>query len=372
MAKARGANLVTGFPAFSARRLVELLLERGEKVFLLCQAKFEKAAGELAADAEQKGLAGRLVILVGDVLNIDMGLSGRELKQVAREVTRVHHIAAIYYLGVASGLTERVNVDGTRNVLDVASDLDRLERFVFHSTAFVAGDRTGVILEEELEAGQGFRNAYERTKFDAERLVRGHMKDLPISVVRPSIIVGDSKTGRIDRMDGPYFLIRTIVNFPVDVALPLPEGGAYPLNMVPVDYVVQAADLISRDPGAAGKTFHLTDPNPLPAHKVFDMVADNAGRKRPKGSIPSLASKYLLRLPGVEMMLRPQRHFFEYFNRLTIYNCMNTLTSLAGTGVTCPTFPSYAATLVDFVKNQARQKAHSMAKAETEIEDAFY
>lgn len=372
MAKSDGATLVTGFPAFSARRLADYLLERGEKVFLLCQAKFEDAARDLATEAKEKGRPGQLEILVGDVLNIDMGLSGRELKQVSREVKRIHHTAAIYYLGVAAGLTERVNVDGTRNVLDVAADLAHLDRFVFHSTAFVAGDRTGVILEDELEGGQNFRNAYERTKYEAERLVRARMKDLPISVVRPSVIVGDSKTGRIDRMDGPYFLIKTILNFPMDVALPLPEGGAYPLNMVPVDYVVAAAEVISRDPGAAGKTFHLTDPNPLSARRVFDIIADNAGRKRPKGSIPSLAFRYLLRLPGVEMMMRPQRHFFEYFSRLTIYNCMNTLSCLAGSDVTCPMFPSYAPALVNFVKNQARQRAHLQAEAETEIEDAFY
>jgi len=371
MAKISGATLVTGFPAFTARRLARLLLERGEKVFLLCQAKFEDAAKDLVKDAGERGLPGKAEILLGDVLNIDVGLSGKELKVLSREVRRIHHMAAIYYLGVGSGLTERVNVDGTRNVLDVASDLDHLDRLVFHSTAFVAGDRTGVILEEELEAGQTFRNAYERTKFEAERLVRARMKDLPISVVRPSVIVGDSATGRIDRLDGPYFLIRTIVNFPVDVALPLPEGGAYPLNMVPVDYVVAAADAISRDPGAAGKTFHLVDPNPLSARKVFDIVADNAGRKRPKGSFNSLAVRYLFRLPGVEMMLRPQRHFFEYFSRLNIYNCMNTLSCLSGTDIICPPFPTYAASLVNFVKNQARRQA--LAKSEPEVEeDAFY
>jgi len=372
MPKSKDANLVTGFPAFTARKLAELLLEKGEKVYLLCQAKFEEDARGLAEHAKEKGLSGELVILVGDILNIDLGLSGRELKQMQKDVRRIHHIAAIYYLGVSFGLTEKVNVDGTRNVLDLATDMKHLERLVFHSTAFVSGDRTGVIMEDDLEGNQSFTNAYERTKFEAERLVRARMKELPISVVRPSLVVGESSSGEIDRMDGPYFLIKTIVNLPLDVAIPLPEGGGHPLNMVPVDYVVRSSDIISRAPEAEGKTFHLTDPNPLSARSVFDVVADAAGRKRPKGSIPSLALRYLFRFPGIGEMLRPQRHFFEYFSRLTIYNCMNTLSCLAGTDVTCPTFPSYASSLVEFVKEQARSKRAEKEDIPEIEEDVFY
>jgi thioester reductase-like protein len=194
-------------------------------------------------------------------------------------------------------------------------------------------------------------------------------------VVRPSIIVGDSRTGEIDRMDGPYYLVRTIVNFPVDVHIPLPGGGTYPLNMVPVDFVAAAADVISRDPNAAGKTYHLTDPNPMSARRVFEVVADVAGRKRPKGMIPSLAYRYLFRLPYVESLLRPQRHFVEMFNQLTIYNCMNTLQCLAGTGVQCPAFPSYATALVGYVQRRDHERHESAGAAragEEAEEDAFY
>lgn len=372
MTRAAEAHLVTGFSTFTARRLARLIAQRGEKVYVLCQKKFEDQAKAFAKGCSDEGLPGPVEILVGDVLDLDLGLSGREIKRLAREVTRVHHLASIYYLGETLGLTERVNVGGTRNVLALAADLPRLERFVFFSTAFVAGDRTGVILEEELWEGQAFRNAYERTKFEAEQIVRSRMKDLPISVMRPSVIVGDSRTGEIDRLDGPYFLIRTLVHMPLDVPLPLLEGGVHPLNMVPVDYVVTAAEALARDPRAVGLTFHLTDPNPLSARKVFDLVADLAGRPRPRGSLPAAWLRLAMKLPGIEHLLRPQRHFIEYFSRLVIYNCMNTLTCLAGTGIVCPPFPTYAPALVRFIQEHGAPKGSGPQRVVESDEDAFY
>lgn len=362
-------TFVTGFPAFTAKRLIRLLAGRGERVAMLCQPKFADVAREFAV-----GLGAHSVeVFIGDVLHLDLGLSGHELKQLSREVAYIHHIASIYYLGVGGGLIERVNVEGTKNVLDFASEIRALSRLVLYSTAFVSGDRTGVIMEDELEAGQRFRNAYERTKFEAERLARARMKDLPISVVRPSVIVGDSKTGEIDRLDGPYQLISTIVNFPVDIHIPLPGNGACPLNLVPVDFVAEAADAIARWPDGNGRTFHITDPNPLPARKVFEIIADVAGRKRPKGAIPGGIYPYLFRLPYIGERLIPQRHFIECFDKLTIFNCMNTLECLKGTGISCPPFPTYARVLVDFLRAKAATAgADRHRPMSEEDEDPFY
>jgi nucleoside-diphosphate-sugar epimerase len=368
-------TLVTGFPAFTARRLVRHLAALHDRVAILCQPKFADAAKEFVAMVTARSPGAAVEVLQGDVLNLDLGLSGRELKRLARDVARVHHVASVYYLGATGGLIERVNVDGTRNVLDLAVDFQSLDRLVLYSTAFVAGDRTGVIMEDDLEAGQRFRNAYERTKHEAERLARARMKDLPISVVRPSVIVGDSRTGEIDRLDGPYQLIRTIVNFPVDVHLPLPGDGSYPLNMVPVDFVAAAADAIARAPGARGRTFHLTDPNPLSARRVFEVVADVAGRKRPKGAIPRGVYPYLFRLPWIGERMMPQRHFIECFDKLTIFNCMNALEVLQPAGVSCPPFPSYASAVVKFVRARAAAAAAGRTAARTdaqEEEDPFY
>ena len=368
----KGLTLVTGFPAFTARMLIRELLSRGERVAMLCQQKFAAAANEFLAGLAAEGRKVNALVLVGDVLNLDLGLSGEELKRLSREVRVIHHTASIYFMGVTEGLIERVNVEGARNVLELAADMLKLERLVLWSTAFVAGDRTGVILEEDLEAGQRFRNTYERTKFEAERLYRRRMKDLPISVVRPSIVVGDSRTGEIDRLDGPYQLIRTLITFPVDLHLPLPGEGYYPLNLVPVDFVVKAADAIAQDQRAAGRTFHLTDPNPLPARRVFEIVADVAHRKRPRGAVPSRVYKLLFRLPYVSDLLLPQRHFIECFDRLMIFNCMNTLSVLAGTDLSCPPFPAYAGTLVRFAKAKLQAVPHPVSNDRVQEEDPFY
>lgn len=369
-----GAIFITGFPGFSAKRLIKYLVEKGEDCIFLVQGKFVPLAEEFIRTCKENNPPGTLEMLVGDVLHLDLGLSGKEIKRLSKEVAIIHHTAAIYYHNVPYSLAEAVNVDGTKHLLDLATDLDNLKRVVFYSTAFVSGDRTGVIMEEDLDEGQSFRNAYEKTKFLAENLVRNRFKDIPISVVRPSIIVGDSKTGEIERMDGPYYLIKTIVTFPVDVHLPLPGGGTYPLNMVPIDFVVGSADVISKDPRAVGKTFHITDPNPLSARKVFEIVADVVGRKRPKGFIPPFIYHYAFKIPFIEKVFRAQRVFIEIFNQLVIYNCMNTLEILDGTGVQCPPFPRYAGALVGFVQRQMESLTADKGKVldDSVEEDPFY
>ena len=114
------------------------------------------------------------------------------------------------------------------------------------STAMVSGDRGGTVYEEDLDAGQKFHNAYERTKYDAERLVRAAMRQLPITVMRPAIIVGDSATGEIDKLDGPYYLMVLIATNASGLRLPILGRGDAPLHLVPIDYVIEAAWHVAR------------------------------------------------------------------------------------------------------------------------------
>src|SRR5204862_8240222 len=141
----------------------------------------------------------------------------------------LHHLAGIYYLGVDRAAAERVNVEGTRGVIDFATECRRLRRLCHWSTASVSGRRKGVVLEEELDEGQAFRNFYEETKFEAEKLARAVQRKLPVTIFRPGIIVGDSKSGEIDKFDGPYYLMVLIVQSPLDVHLPLPGHGVAPM-----------------------------------------------------------------------------------------------------------------------------------------------
>jgi thioester reductase-like protein len=354
-------TLVTGFPSFTARRLVRQLLETDsrETVYMLVRGKLRAQLEEFLAKMPPP-MRKRVHVLEGDVCDMDLGLAGSEYKALASEITAIHHTAAVYYLGAKRELVERVNVEGTRTMLELAAECTQLRRFTHWSTAEVSGARSGVILEEELDCGQRFRNVYEETKFRAERLVREASRRLPVTVLRPGVIVGDSQTGEIDKFDGPYYLLVLIVSSPLDVHLPLPGRGSAPLNLVPIDFVVDAAVALSRDPRAQGGTFHLTDPCPFSARTVYELVAQRADRKPPRGVIPAALAKALLKAPGLERLARAPLAFLEAFNHLALYNCRHTIellaTSPVASGVRCPPFDSYVDHLVRFVREVQAQK----------------
>ncbi|HEU4732522.1 MAG TPA: SDR family oxidoreductase, partial [Kofleriaceae bacterium] len=266
----------------------------------------------------------------------------------------IHHLAGIYFMGVDEETARRVNVVGTRTVIDLARDANRLERVVHWSTVMVSGDRKGTFYEDDLEAGQKFRNAYERTKYEAERLVRAAMRQLPITVVRPGIIVGDSHTGEIDTLDGPYYLMVLIATNASRVRLPLLGKSAAPLHLVPIDYVVRAAWQVARGETAAGKTFHLVDPSPMPARAVFEAVAEHAHTEKPRGHIPRPLARAVLRTPGISRLGRGPLAFLDLLDHPVLYDQTNTQQALAGTGVRCPPLAEYLPVLVRYVLDVTR------------------
>ncbi len=348
--KSRRDILLTGFPTFVARKLLETIIEREPEaiVRLIVRPDYIDSADRTLTDMNAD--RSNIILLSGDVAAIDLGLSGREYLEVVANVTDIYHIASIWFLGVDRAQAFEVNVHGTRNIIDSAYEMQNLNRLNHFSTAFVAGDRTGVIMEDELSQDQNFRNVYEESKFQAELAMQKAMTHLPISIYRPSLIVGDSRTGEIDKMAGPYYLMNAIVNMPSVVPVLMPGKGDKPLNLVPVDFVCDAMYLISRAEKTAGKTFHICDPNPLSARKVFELVADRAGKRAPVGAFPYRITKLIMRFPYLERFTRNPRQFMDDFNHLSIYNSINTMDALAG--LHCPAFPTYVDRLVDFIKVQ--------------------
>ena len=345
--------LITGYPAFTARRMIAKLLasEPRTKLFVLARERF-------AAEAQQflTALPGhdRAEVLVGDVCDMDLGLSSAEYRALCKDVTWIHHLAGIYFMGVDPAMQRHVNVLGTRNILDLAHDARQLARVVHWSTAMVSGDRRGTFYEEDLEAGQQFHNDYERTKYDAEKLVRGAMQRLPVTVLRPGIIVGDSRTGEIDKLDGPYYLMVLIATNASGLRLPLLGRGETPLHLVPIDFVVDAAWQVARSEGAAGKTFHLVDPAPLTAREVFEGVAAHARTAQPRGHIPRPLARAVLRTPGLSRLGRGPLAFVDVLDHPVHYDASNTARALAGSGVTCPSLGDYLPVLVRYVLDVSR------------------
>ena len=341
-------HFITGYPGFIGKRLVHRLAERqggkDARLVLLVQPKNVRAAERALAAA-----GAQAEVVEGDVEQMHLGLSGGEFKAIARDVTDIWHLAARTF-GAERADLRRVNVEGTRNVLDLAEAARGLRRLNHFSTAYVSGDRIGVILEDELAMGQRFHNAYEETKFQAELLVRRAQADLPATIYRPSVVVGDSRTGEIDRFEGPYALAILLVASPLAVPLPLPGDAVAPLNVVPVDFIVDAALSIAENPAGAGRTVHLVDPSPLSARRVYEMIAARAGKKLPPVSVPARVFQALLQLPLLERLARVHRPAIEYLNHLAIYNCRTLLELLDGTGIQCPPITSYLDRLIEFVQ----------------------
>jgi thioester reductase-like protein len=365
--------LLTGFPSFAARKMCEELVRGPQRtlVHAIVRAKVQAEAEE-ALDGLPLEQRRRVNLIEGDAASMDLGLSGAELKSLTPEVDFIHHMAQVSYLGADKKLASQVNVNGAREILEVASLCKSLKCLVHHSTTQVSGDRIGLVREDELEKGQSFRNDVEETLWRGERIVKTEMArgKIPIAIVRPTIVVGDSQTGEVDRFDGPYFLILLIVTSPPDFPLPLPGRGDALLHLVPIDYVVRAARAIGRDPRAPGRTFHIGDPSPLTVRRVFELVATAGGRRSPRGFLPANLTKALLRTPGLDRLAKSPRAFLDALATPVSYSFANTTELLADTDVRCPPFESYVEGIVEYVQHRLREKrAKESSMHEGEVED---
>jgi nucleoside-diphosphate-sugar epimerase len=325
------------------------------------------------AEAERDALdaadRSRLVLVAGNPSGMDLGLSGAEFRELTREVDRIHHLWRVTAGSVDRATAHAVNVVGTSEILEFARAASSLESVVIHSTAHVSGDRTGTVYEDDLASGQSFRSDVEETRMLAESLARRAMRDVPVAVVRPTTLVGDLDPLEDDRLDGLYLLVLLIVATPAEIAIPFPGKGDSPLNIVPIDFVVQAAHAIGRWPGAPGRTFHLADPHPLPARRVAELVARASGKRTARSHIPSNLAKALLRTPGIERFVRSPRAFVEQLTTPVRYDTRNADVVLRTAGLECPPFETYVADLVAAVQEHLKKRRRSTTLPELEVED---
>lgn len=366
--------LVTGFPSFRARKMVEHLLDAQPKtlVHVVVRDKFAHEAST-ATDAWPKAWRERLVSLSGDAASMDLGLSGKEYLDLTAQVDRVHHVAQVTYPAADANMAEQVNIGAMREIVEFGRAARGLSAIVVHSSAIVSGNRTGVVREAELAAGQSFRTPVEETLARAERIARSAMRELPLVVVRPAQIVGDSTTGEVDRFDGPYLLMLLIVSSPQDLPVPLPTRGDAPMNLVPIDYVVKAARHIGRQASALGRTFHIADGRPLTVRRVFELVANSGGKRLPGGFIPTRLTKALLSAPGLNLVSKSPRAFVDLMATSVRYDTTNTDELLAGSGIVCPPFEDYVDALVAYVKQRVQdRRLRERHELEAEVEDALF
>jgi long-chain acyl-CoA synthetase len=360
-----GPLLLTGATGFLGMELLARYLERTDRsIYALVRARDDAEAQERlrAAVARVVDAPGRfdhrLLAIRGDVALPGLGLSRGRRLGLAESVTEIVHAAASVSFTLPLEQAREINVEGTRRMLELAELCDAhgsLRRFSHVSTAYVAGTATGAFGEDDLDLGQSFRNSYEQTKWEAERLVREHAARLPIQVFRPSIVVGEQETGWTAAFNVIYAPLRA---FAKGASLPLiPGRRSAPVDVVPVDYVADAIyTLASREDGA-GETYSLAaGPQASSVGELVALSAQAFDRRPPLTLPPALYRRtlhplLLRRSRGAQRRWLEQAPvFFPYFALRVRHDTSRAQAALAREGIAPPPLPDYFGRLVAFAE----------------------
>ena len=353
---------VTGATGFIGKRLVRKLLSRPDSTvhFLTRSSELEKLESLYAYWGVDRS---RTLPVVGDLKQPQLGVAKAEQKRLKGKIDHFFHLAALYDLGASADEDEAVNIAGTRNTLAFAEAI-AAGRFHHMSSIAAAGMFEGIFREDMFDEAENLDHPYYRTKHESEGIVRKECK-VPWRIYRPGSVVGDSRTGEMDKIDGPYYFFKIIQKLRRILPPWLPtiglEGGR--INIVPVDFVVDAIDHIAHLEGHDGKCFHLTDPHP---HRVGDVLqifaraahAPDMGLRINAallGFIPKGVKKSLFALTPVRRIrnalmkdLGLPDDILDFVNYPTRFDCRETGRALAGTGIAVPPLESYAWRLWDY------------------------
>jgi NAD(P)-dependent dehydrogenase (short-subunit alcohol dehydrogenase family) len=353
---------VTGATGFIGKRLVKKLLERkGSVVHFLLRKESE---GKVAGLRQYWGAsAARVVPVFGDLTTKKLGVSAESVKKLKGQIDHFYHLAAVYDLGADEASQIAVNIEGTRNTVELAKAIDA-RHFHHVSSIAAAGLYEGVFREDMFEEAENYEHPYFMTKHESEKIVRQECK-VPWSVYRPAMVVGDSSTGEMDKIDGPYYFFKLIQRMRQLLPPWLPsvglEGGR--INIVPVDFVVGALDTISHQAGIAKKCFHLVDPVGYRVGDVLDIFSRAAHAPKMNlfinaallGFIPRSITKGLMALAPVRRVrnaimkdLGLPDDMLTFVNYPTRFDCREALAALKGSGVACPNLKDYAWRLWDY------------------------
>lgn len=347
------AIFLTGYPAnLIARRLLEKIVGEENATPVICAtpaSSIPAARAHLATLSERS--RARIKLRPYDITAMDLGLGGDDFYQLAEEVETIHHCASTVRSGMDLAAAESINVRATGEVLELAKAASGIKRLVFWSSALVSGGRQGLVMENELVRPPGFRSAAEQAVYRAEKLLRDTMGQVPVTVLRPSLVIGSAKNTEAESFEAPHLLIQFILNAPADVPLLLPKRGETPLHVVPVDFVVDAGWAISNDPQSVGRAFHLVDPSPLKVIEVVKLVSKAVGKSCEVGELPTVLATALLRAPGLRRWLEMPRALLEQLASNVVYDTSNTNALLQRKHIECPPLPSYLGLIIERTKN---------------------
>ena len=355
------AYFVTGATGFIGSYLVAKLVKRRAPVYALVRKTSLARLAELreAWRVDDK----QVIAVVGDLAKPNLGVASADVRKLKGRIRHFFHLAAIYDLQASAEDQQAANVDGTRHAVAFATAIDT---GCFHhvSSIAAAGLYEGVFREDMFEEAEELDHPYFRTKHDAEGVVRRECRR-PYRIYRPGFVVGDSKTGQIDKIDGPYYFFKTIQKMREMLPPWMPtigiEGGR--INIVPVDFVVDALDHLAHKKGLDGKCFHLTDPQPHRVGEVLNIFARAAHAPQMTmrinakmfGFIPAPILYGLGSLAPVKRAMRVvlndlgiPRDVFQFVNWPTRYDNREATKALKGSGIAVPDLESYATKLWDY------------------------
>ena len=353
---------VTGASGFIGRRLVETLLRRENSTvyYLILERELP-----MVEQLRQRwgNAADRAIPIVGDLTQPRLGVSDADIVRLKGSIHHLFHLAAIYDLKASAEIQEKVNIEGTRHVVAFA---EAVEAGCFHLTSSIAaaGLYEGVFREDMFEEAEELDHPYYRTKHEAEGVVRRECSR-PWRVYRPGIVVGDSRTGEMDKIDGPYYFFKLIQKLRKLLPPWMPmiglEGGR--LNLVPVDFIVAAMDHIAHLDGLDGQCFHLVDPNPHRVGDILNLFARAAHAPEMSLRINALMFAFVPQIikTGLAQM-KPVRRIkdqilkdlgmpadvMRFVNYPTRFDCRETLKALRGTDIAVPPLDTYAWRLWDY------------------------
>lgn len=336
--------LLTGATGFLGMEVLVRLLEQDdtEIIALVRAADREQASermrGVLARLYEEPpdGLGQRLVAIPGDVAAEDLGLTGRERRQITSTTTAIVHCAAAISFDLPLEEAVAINTTGTQRLLDLAADTDRLTRFVHVSTAYVAGRTQGTFSEGDLERDQVFRNTYEASKYEGERRVSERADSLPLVVARPSIVVGDRRSGWTPAFNVIYWPLRAFARGLLD-DLPVDPRGV--LDVVPVDYVADALVHLLDRTEIAGRLHLVAGRKALTNADLITLACEWLGRPPPRLHAAA-------QLPNVD----EAQTYLPYFDVATRFDDQRARELLGSAGIETASFADFFATIVAYAE----------------------
>lgn len=351
----------TGFPGFISNQLIrKVLMKNGNKgiVYALVLPSMHNRAAvereEIIQDLHLK--EEQFQIIEGDITKPLLAIEKHVSERLFEAITHVFHLAAIYDLAVPREFAYLVNVTGTNYVNEWVKNIKNLNRYVYFSTAYVAGLREGILYEHELIKPPAFKNHYEETKYEAEVLVDGLKGKLPITIIRPGIVKGHSITGETTKFDGPYFILNVLDRLRFLPIIPQIGKSDAVINLVPIDYILDATAYLSFFEDGVNKTYHLTDPHPYKVSDIYEMMMVALLNKKPVGRMPLSIAKLALNIKALRKALGCEKEALDYFTWKGTFDCTQAQEDLRQSQISCPDFKDGIPAMVEFY---LQHKVHS-------------